>query len=154
MATGFNVNSNISSMKTYRAFAHSQTKLEESIERLSTGLRINKASDDTEGAAIATRLSNRVRSLQKAQTNSKRTIDMLQTLEIANNDNYYEKNKILGKHPSEAQVITYFIVRGFAHYEATKMIPVKYRSLWHTYNVVYNYDVIRDNHNIGIRIDF
>ena len=82
------------------------------------------------------------------------TIDMLQTLEIANNDDYYEKNKILGKHPSEAQVITYFIVRGFAHYEATKMIPVKYRSLWHTYNVVYNYDVIRDNHNIGIRIDF
>tara|TARA_B100001248_G_scaffold190418_1_gene145738 strand:+ start:1382 stop:1789 length:408 start_codon:yes stop_codon:yes gene_type:complete len=82
------------------------------------------------------------------------TIDMLQTLEIANNDNYYEKNKILGKHPSEAQVITYFIVRGFAHYEATKMIPVKYRSLWHTYNVVYNYDVIRDNHNIGIRINF
>ena len=70
MATGFNVNSNISSMKTYRAFAHSQTKLEESIERLSTGLRINKASDDTEGAAIATRLRNRVRSLQKAQPNS------------------------------------------------------------------------------------
>ena len=81
MATGFNVNSNISSMKTYRAFAQSQTKLEESIERLSTGLRINKASDDTEGAAIATRLDNRVRALQKAQKNSKRTIDMLQTAE-------------------------------------------------------------------------
>ena len=38
-------------------------------------------------------------------------IDMLQTLEIANNDNYYEKNKIMGKHPSEAQVVTYFIER-------------------------------------------
>ena len=37
------------------------------------------------------------------------TIDMLQTLEIANNDDYYEKNKILGNHPSEAQVVTYFI---------------------------------------------
>ena len=36
---------------------------------------------------------------------------MLQTLEIANNDNYYEKNKILGKHPNEFQVITYFIAR-------------------------------------------
>ena len=82
------------------------------------------------------------------------TIDMLQTLEIANNDNYYEKNKILGKHPNEFQVITYFIARGFAHYEATKMIPEKYRSIWHTYNVVYNYDVIRDNHSIGIRIGF
>tara|TARA_B100001057_G_scaffold496421_1_gene597864 strand:- start:12 stop:362 length:351 start_codon:yes stop_codon:yes gene_type:complete len=81
-------------------------------------------------------------------------IDMLQTLEIANNDNYHEKNKILGKHPSEAQVIAYFISRGFAHYHVTKMIPLKYRNIWHTYNVVYNYDVIRDNHNIGIRIDF
>ena len=57
------------------------------------------------------------------------TIDMLQTLEIANNDNYYEKNKILGKHPNEFQVITYFIARGFAHYEATKMIPEKYRAI-------------------------
>ena len=73
-------------------------------------------------------------------------IDMLQTLEIANNDNYYEKNKILGKHPSEAQGVTYFIARGIAHFHATKIIPEKYRSLWHGYNVVYNYDVIRDNH--------
>ena len=86
--------------------------------------------------------------------NMLQTIDMLQTLEIANNDDYYENNPILGKHPNEFQVITYFIVRGFAHYEATKMIPLKYRNVWHTYNIVYNYDVIRDNHNIGIRIEF
>ena len=65
-----------------------------------------------------------------------------------------KKNPILGKHPSEAQVVTYFIARGFAHYHATNMIPERYRKFWHTYNVVYNYDVIRDNHEIGIRIDF
>ena len=81
-------------------------------------------------------------------------IDMLQTLEIANNDAYYEKNKILGKHPSEAEVVTYFIARGLVHYQATRMIPQRYRNLFHGYNVVYNYNVIRDNHNIGIRIDF
>ena len=81
-------------------------------------------------------------------------VDMLQTLEIANNDDYYEKNKILGKHPSEFQVVTYFIARGFAHYEATKIIPIKYRKFWHTYNIVYNYNVIKDNHELGIRIDF
>ena len=52
------------------------------------------------------------------------SVDMLQTLEIANNDAFYEKNKILGKHPSESQVITYFIARGFAHYHVTKMIPL------------------------------
>ena len=81
-------------------------------------------------------------------------IDMLQTLEIANNDAYYEKNPILGKHPSETAVVTYFITRGFAHYHVTKMIPQKYRRFWHGYNVIYNYDVIRDNHELGIRINF
>jgi hypothetical protein len=81
-------------------------------------------------------------------------IDMLQTLEIANNDKYYEKNPILGKHPSEAEVVTYFIARGFVHYQATRMIPQRYRNLFHGYNVVYNYNVIRDNHQLGIRIDF
>ena len=80
--------------------------------------------------------------------------DMLQTLEIANNDAYYEKNKIMGRHPSEAQVITYFIARGFAHYHATKILPAKYRPLWHTYNVVYNYNVIKNNHEIGIKVNF
>ena len=81
-------------------------------------------------------------------------IDMLQTLEIANNDAYYEKNPILGKHPSEAEVVTYFIARGFVHYQATRIIPQRYRNLFHGYNVVYNYNVIRDNHQLGIRIDF
>ena len=43
------------------------------------------------------------------------TIDMLQTLEIANNDDYYEKNKILGKHPSEAHVVAYFVAVSYTH---------------------------------------
>ena len=81
-------------------------------------------------------------------------IDMLQTLEIANNDKYYETNKILGKHPSEAEVVTYLIARGLVHYQATRMIPQRYRNFFHGYNVVYNYNVIRDNHQLGIRIDF
>ena len=81
-------------------------------------------------------------------------IDMLQTLEIANNDKYYETNKILGKHPSEAEVVTYFTARGLAHYQATRMIPQRYRNFFHGYNIVYNYNVIRDNHQLGIRIDF
>ena len=81
-------------------------------------------------------------------------IDMLQTLKIANNDKYYEKNPILGKHPNEFHVVSYFIARGFAHYHVTKMIPQKYRNIWHGYNIIYNYDVIRDNHAIGIRINF
>ena len=81
-------------------------------------------------------------------------IDMLQTLEIANNDKYYETNKILGKHPSEAEVVAYFVFRGFAHYHATNIIPQKYRNYFHGYNIIYNYNTIKDNHELGIRIDF
>ena len=81
-------------------------------------------------------------------------IDMLQTLEIANNDNYYEKNKILGKHPSEAHVVAYFVARGIAHYHLTHIVPAKYRNYFHGYNVIYNYNTVKDNHNLGIRINF
>ena len=53
-------------------------------------------------------------------------IDMLQTLEIANNDKYYETNPILGKHPSEFQVIAYFVTRAYTLSELTKMTPLKF----------------------------
>ena len=79
---------------------------------------------------------------------------MLQTLEIANNDNYYETNPILGKHPSEFQVITYFITRAFTLSELTKMTSQKYRGFVHAFNIAYNYDTVRKNHSIGIRIGF
>ena len=81
-------------------------------------------------------------------------IDMLQTLEIANNDKYYETNPILGKHPSEFQVIAYFVTRAYTLSELTKMTPLKYRGFTHAFNIAYNYDVIRKNHSIGIRIGF
>ena len=81
-------------------------------------------------------------------------IDMLQTLEIANDDDYYETNPILGKHPSEAHVVAYFVFRGFAHYHATNIIPQKYRNYFHGYNIIYNFNTIKDNHELGIRIDF
>ena len=43
-------------------------------------------------------------------------IDMMQTLEIVQHSNlYYETNPILGKHPQQHEVITYFMVRGAMH---------------------------------------
>ena len=81
-------------------------------------------------------------------------IDMLQTLEIANNDDYYETNPILGKHPNELEVITYFVARAFTLSELTKMTPQKYRGFTNAFNIVYNFDIVRKNHAIGIRIGF
>ena len=77
---------------------------------------------------------------------------MLQTLEIANNDATTKSNT--RKTLSETAVVTYFIARGFAQLSQTQNDTKKYRNIWHGYNVIYNYDVIRDNHELGIRINF
>ena len=43
---GFRINTNTASLNTYRSYSASQAGMEQNIERLSSGLRINKASDD------------------------------------------------------------------------------------------------------------
>ena len=48
---GFRINTNTAALDTYRAYSTSQAGLEQNIERLSSGLRINKAADDTAGLA-------------------------------------------------------------------------------------------------------
>ena len=103
---------------------------------------------------MATTVNSIINGIPDSSLIEAKVLNMTLHLEIANNDDYYEKNPILGKHPSETQVITYFIARGFAHYHATNMIPQKYRNLFHGYNIIYNYNVIKDNHELGIRIDF
>ena len=61
---GFRINTNTASLDTYRAYSKSQAGLETNIERLSSGLRINNAGDDTAGSAISNRMDNQVRGMQ------------------------------------------------------------------------------------------
>ena len=49
---GFRINTNTSAVNTYRSYSSAQAGLEKNIERLSSGLRINRASDNTAGQAI------------------------------------------------------------------------------------------------------
>ena len=58
LASGFKVNTNTTSLQTYRSYSKSQAGLEQNIERLSSGLRINRAADDTAGQAISQRMKN------------------------------------------------------------------------------------------------
>lgn len=57
------VNTNMASINAQRNLGASNSKLAKSLERLSSGLRINKASDDAAGIAIATKFSSQVRAL-------------------------------------------------------------------------------------------
>ena len=66
---GFRINTNTAALDTYRAYSTSQAGLEQNIERLSSGLRINSAKDDAAGLAISERMNNQVQGMQQANRN-------------------------------------------------------------------------------------
>jgi flagellin len=80
---GFRINTNTASLNTYRSYGSAQAGLEKNIERLSSGLRINKAADDAAGLAISNRMDNQVRGMQQANRNVQQGNNMLQTAEGA-----------------------------------------------------------------------
>ena len=90
---GFRINTNTASLDTYRAYSKSQAGLEQNIERLSSGLRINSAKDDAAGLAISERMNNQVRGMQQANRNVQQGVNLLQTAEGAMN----EISNILGR---------------------------------------------------------
>jgi flagellin len=77
------VNTNIFSLNSQRALTTSQNSMQTSLERLSSGLRINKAKDDAAGLAISERFTAQIRGLEQANRNANDGISMLQTAEGA-----------------------------------------------------------------------
>ena len=75
------INSNISAMNTHRQLVNTDRSMSGSLERLSSGLRINRAADDSAGLAIAERLSSQVSGLQMASQNAEQAKNMVQTAE-------------------------------------------------------------------------
>ena len=90
---GFRINTNTASLNTYRSYGSAQAGLEKNIERLSSGLRINKAADDAAGLAISNWMDNQVRGMQQANRNVQQGNNMLQTAEGA----MEEISNILGR---------------------------------------------------------
>jgi len=77
------VNTNIASLNTQRNLNKSSAALDTSLQRLSTGSRINSAKDDAAGLQIANRLSSQINGLNVAVKNSNDGISMAQTAEGA-----------------------------------------------------------------------
>ena len=75
------INYNEAASKAQRGLAASQDTYSSQAEALSSGLRINKASDDAAGMAVSERLKNQVRGLNQAQRNAQDGISMIQTAE-------------------------------------------------------------------------
>ncbi len=80
---GSSINTNISSLNTYRNLNATQNSLSKSLEKLSSGLRINRSADDAAGLTIATGLSSQVSGLQVAARNAQDGISLAQTADGA-----------------------------------------------------------------------
>ncbi|MBK1693907.1 flagellin [Chromatium weissei] len=80
------INTNMASQNAQRNITKSQNTLSQTMERLSSGMRINSAKDDAAGSAIASRLTSQVRGLDQATRNANDGISLVQTAESALNE--------------------------------------------------------------------
>ncbi|MBF0498588.1 MAG: hypothetical protein HQM09_00510 [Candidatus Riflebacteria bacterium] len=80
------INQNVMALRTQGTLAVTQSRLEKSIQKLSSGLRINSAADDAAGLAISEKLRRQVRGLTRAVANAQDGISMIQTGEGALNE--------------------------------------------------------------------
>ena len=80
---GLRINTNVSALNTSRILRRSTQSLNGSLERLSSGLRINRAADDAAGLAIADGFQSQVRGTGVAQRNSQDGVSLVQTAEGA-----------------------------------------------------------------------
>jgi len=83
---GLFINTNVSALNGQRKLSGSTHAMSRSFERLSSGLRINSASDDAAGLAISNRMTAQIRGLDQAVRNSNDGISLTQTAEGALNE--------------------------------------------------------------------
>ncbi len=77
------INTNVASLNSQRNLGSSQKSVTTSLQRLSTGLRINSAKDDAAGLAISERMTGQIRGLNQAARNANDGISLAQTAEGA-----------------------------------------------------------------------
>jgi len=99
----FQVNTNINALNAHAQSTFTQSKLANSLEKLSSGLRINKAADDASGLAIADDLRAQADSLGQAIRNSNDTIGIIQIADKAMDEQVSILNTIKTKATQAAQ---------------------------------------------------
>lgn len=75
------INHNMSAMYSNRTLGVTQGELSKSIEKLSSGMRINRAGDDASGLAVSEKLRSQIRGLNQAQKNIENGVSFIQTTE-------------------------------------------------------------------------
>jgi flagellin len=82
------INHNIAALNTHRQLTGANNMQAKSMEKLSSGLRINRAGDDAAGLAISEKMRGQIRGLEQAQRNAQDGISLIQTTEGALNESH------------------------------------------------------------------
>ncbi|AGT33466.1 hypothetical protein M493_16260 [Geobacillus genomosp. 3] len=82
------INHNIAALNTYRQLTIGQGAAAKNMEKLSSGLRINRAGDDAAGLAISEKMRGQIRGLEQASRNAQDAISLIQTAEGALNETH------------------------------------------------------------------
>jgi flagellin len=80
------INTNVEAFNTHRQLVHSSDMMAKSMERLSSGSRINRAADDAAGLAISEKMRGQITGLAQAQRNAQDGVSLVQTGEGALNE--------------------------------------------------------------------
>jgi flagellin len=80
------IQSNIEAMNAHRQLVNTSDQMSKSMERLSSGYRINRAADDAAGLAISEKLEAQIGGLDQAQRNAQDAVSLVQTAEGAMNE--------------------------------------------------------------------
>ena len=79
---------NISALNTYKSLGIAGNQADNSMEKLSSGYKINKAADDAAGLSISEKMRSQIRGLNQASTNAENGVSMIQTAEGALNEEH------------------------------------------------------------------
>lgn len=78
---GLRINTNVEAFNSHRSLAATTTSMSKSMEKLSSGFRINTAADDAAGLGISERMRGQIKGLAQAQRNAQDGISLVQTAE-------------------------------------------------------------------------
>ncbi|MEK4711631.1 flagellin N-terminal helical domain-containing protein [Sporosarcina sp. FSL K6-5500] len=82
------INHNIAALNTHRQLGSNNAQASKNLEKLSSGLQINRAGDDAAGLAISEKMRNQIRGMEQASTNAQDGISLIQTAEGALNETH------------------------------------------------------------------
>lgn len=88
------INHNIPALNSYKKYSSKSNSVAKSLEKLSSGLSINRASDNAAGLAISEKMRGQIRGLDQASSNATDTISLIQTAEGALNETHSALQRI------------------------------------------------------------